>query len=86
MRRSSVPGAFRSAKHRAGMTKMGVAIPTLRHAYATPLLDAGVNPCLLPRDLGPPQRATTRLALQLTHTGHEDASERLPTRMHGFLP
>jgi len=31
MRRTSVQGAFRTAKHRAGITKMGVAIPTLRH-------------------------------------------------------
>src|SRR5712691_11259416 len=33
MRRTSVQGAFRTATHRAGMTKMGVAIPTLRNAW-----------------------------------------------------
>jgi integrase len=32
MSRSSVQGAFRKAKHRAGITKLGVAIHTLRHA------------------------------------------------------
>ena len=32
MRRSSVQGAFRTAKHRAGITTMGVAIHTLRHS------------------------------------------------------
>jgi integrase/recombinase XerD len=32
MNRSSVQGAFRTAKHRAGITKMGVAIHTLRNA------------------------------------------------------
>src|SRR5919106_2473836 len=31
MSRSSVQGAFRTAKHRAGITKLGVAIHTLRH-------------------------------------------------------
>jgi len=31
MRRTSVQGAFRTAKQRAGITKMGVAIHTLRH-------------------------------------------------------
>jgi integrase/recombinase XerD len=33
MRRSSVQGAFRTAKPRAGITKTGVAIPTLRYAW-----------------------------------------------------
>jgi integrase len=47
MSRSSVQGAFRLATHRAGLTKMGVAIHTLRHAYATHLLEAGVNPRLI---------------------------------------
>ena len=36
MRRASVQGACRTAQHRAGSTKMGVAIHPLRHAYATP--------------------------------------------------
>src|SRR5207253_168506 len=31
MRRTSVQGAFRTAKQRAGISKMGVAIHTLRH-------------------------------------------------------
>src|SRR5688572_21559061 len=33
MRRSSVQGAFRKAKQRAEITKLGVAIHTLRHTY-----------------------------------------------------
>jgi site-specific recombinase XerD len=44
MRRTSVQGAFRTATHRAGITTMGVALQTLRHAYATHLLAAGVHP------------------------------------------
>src|SRR5438105_5409054 len=35
MRRTSVQGAFRTAKQRAGITKIRVAIHTLRHPYAT---------------------------------------------------
>jgi len=65
---------------------MGVAIPTLRHAYATPLLEAGVNPRLIPRDLGHTHLATTMRSLHRTHTGQEEAYERLNALMHGLLP
>src|SRR5438876_9488234 len=77
MSRSSVQGAFRTATHRAGLTKTGVAIPPLRHSSATHLLEAGVHPRLIQRSLGPTQLATTMVSLQLTHTGHEEASEHL---------
>lgn len=86
MSRSSVQGAFRTAKHRAGITKVGVAVHTLRHSYATHLLEAGVNPRLIQRYLGPTQLETTLLSLHLTHKGHEDAYERLNALMHGLLP
>jgi site-specific recombinase XerD len=86
MRRSSVQGAFRTAKYRAGMTKLGVALHTLRHAYATHRLEAGVNPRLIQRYLGHTQLATTMLYLHLTHKGHEEAYERLNALMHGLLP
>jgi len=86
MRRSSVQGACRKAKHRAGITKMGVAIHTLRHSYATHLLEAGVNPRLIQRYLGHTQLETTMLYLHLTHKGQEEAYERLHARMHGLLP
>jgi len=66
MSRTSVQGAFRTAKHRAGMTTMGGAMPTLRHAYATPLLEAGVNPRLIQRSLGHPQLETTMVYLVVT--------------------
>ena len=86
MRRTSVQGAFRKATHRAGITTTGVAIHTRRHAYATHLLEAGVHPRLIQRDLGHTQLETTMLALPLTHKGHEDAYERLNALMPGLLP
>jgi integrase/recombinase XerD len=86
MSRTSVQGAFRKAKHRAGITKTGVAVHTLRHSYATHLLEAGVNPRLIQRYLGHIQLATTMVSLHLTHKGHEDAYERLNALMHGLLP
>jgi site-specific recombinase XerD len=86
MRRTSVQGAFRKAKQRAGITKTGVAIHTLRHSYATHLLEAGVNPRLIQRYLGHTQLETTMVYLHLTHKGHEDAYERLNALMQGLLP
>ena len=86
MRRTSVQGAFRKAKQRAGITKTGVAIHTLRHSYATHLLEAGVNPRLIQRYLGHTQLETTMVYLHLTHKGHDDAYERLNSLMQGLLP
>jgi integrase/recombinase XerD len=86
LRRPSVQGALRTAKHRAGITTMGVALPTLRHAYATHLLAAGVHPRLIQRSLGHTQLETTMVSFHLTHTGHEDAYARLHSLMHGLLP
>ena len=86
MSRASVQGAFRKAKGRAGINKTGVAIHTLRHAYATHLLEAGVNPRLIQRYLGHAQLETTMVSLPLTHTGHEDAYTRLNCLMRGLLP
>jgi site-specific recombinase XerD len=68
------------------MTTMGVAIHTLRHAYATHLLEAGVNPRLIQRYLGHTQLETTMVYVHLTHKGHEEAYERLNSLMHGLLP
>src|SRR5712691_3101478 len=86
MSRSSVQGAFRTATQRAGMTKTGVAIHTLRHSYATHLLEAGVHPRLIQRYLGHTQLETTMVYLHLTHKGHEEAYERLNALMHGLRP
>jgi integrase len=86
MRRSSVQGACRIATHRAGITNTGVALHTLRHAYAPHLREAGVHPRLIQRSLGPTQLATTMRSLHLPHTGQEEASARLHTLRHGLLP
>ena len=86
MRRTSVQGACRTATHRAGITTTGVAIPPLRHSYATPLLEAGVHPRLMPRSLGHPHLDTTMVSFHLTHTGQEEAYERLNALMHRLRP
>jgi integrase len=81
-----IPPKPRKAKQRTGIAKMGVAIYTLRHSYATHRLEAGVNPRLMQRYLGHTQLETTMLYLHLTCKGQEEAYERLNTLMQDLLP
>jgi site-specific recombinase XerD len=70
---SSVQGAFRAARREAGIVKRAVSIHTLRHSYATHLLEAGVNLRLIQQNLGHSSLETTMVYLHLTAKGHEDA-------------
>jgi integrase/recombinase XerD len=69
----SVQGAFREAKTAAAVRKRRVSIHTLRHSYATHLLEAGVNIRAIQRYLGHSQLETTMVYLHLTNKGQEDA-------------
>lgn len=73
MDRSSVQGAFRAAKREAGIAKRGVCVHTLRHCYATHLLEAGVNLRVIQAHMGHTSLETTMVYLHLTRKGHEDA-------------
>lgn len=84
MSRSSVQGACRKATQRAGIIKRDVGVHTLRHSYATHLLEAGVNLRAIQRDMGHAPLETTMLYLHLTQKGHEDASPRIDTLLRGF--
>lgn len=84
MAKSSVQGAFRRAKWDAGIVKKGVAVHTLRHCYATHLLEAGVNLRVIQRYLGHAQLETTMLYLHLTQKGHEDACQLINHVMEGL--
>jgi integrase/recombinase XerD len=81
MSRSSVQGALRKAKQRAGITKRDVSIHTLRHSYATHLLEAGVNLRLIQRSMGHSDLETTMVYLHLTQKGQEDAYARIDSLM-----
>jgi integrase/recombinase XerD len=78
---SSVQGAFRAAKQQAGITKRAVSVHTLRHCYATHLLEAGVNLRVIQKNLGHSSLETTMVYLHLTNTGQKEAYARIDALM-----
>ena len=73
MNRSSVQGAFLRARKAAGVTRPRVSVHTLRHSYATHLLEAGLNIRFIQRALGHRSLETTVKYLHLTRKGQDDA-------------
>ena len=78
-----VQGGFRRAKVAAGIQKRGVSVHTLRHSYATHLLEAGVNLRIIQKNLGHSNIETTMLYLHLTNKGMEDAYQIINSVMQG---
>ena len=70
----SVQGAMRRVVKELGFRK-SVRIHTLRHSYATHLLEAGVNLRLIQQYLGHSCLQTTMVYLHLTSSGQEGARE-----------
>ena len=79
-----VQGTFRRAKLAAGITKRRVTTHTLRHSYATHLLEAGTNPRLIQRYMGHSQLETTMVYFHFTQKGTEDAYKIINNTMKGF--
>ncbi len=75
-----VQGAFRRAKMDAGIRKRA-SIHTLRHSYATHLLEAGVNLKVIQKHLGHSNIETTMVYLHLTNVGMEDAYRTIDSLM-----
>lgn len=71
---SSVQGALKNAVREAGLRKKDVSVHTLRHSYATHLLEEGVNIRVIQRYLGHSNLETTMVYLHLTQKGQEDAA------------
>ena len=72
MARSSVHGAIKRVVRRLGIKKK-VTIHTLRHSYATHLLEAGINLRLIQQYLGHGSLQATMIYLHLTSLGQEQA-------------
>lgn len=81
---TTVQAAFRQATRAAGIQKRGVSIHTLRHSYATHLLESGVNLRAIQRYLGHSQLDTTMIYLHLTNKGQEDALKLINQIMVGL--
>jgi integrase/recombinase XerD len=81
---STVQRALRDAVHAAGIQKRDVSIHTLRHSYATHLLEAGVNLRVIQRYMGHSSLETTMIYLHLTTKGQDDAFKLIDQIMVGF--
>ena len=84
MATSSVQGAMKAAREEAGIIKRGVSVHTLRHSYATHLLETGVNLRVIQQYLGHSCLETTMVYLHLTTQGQEDAVARINKLMDGL--
>lgn len=74
MSKCSIHGGMRRQLKRAGITKSHVSVHTLRHSYATHLLEAGVPLTVLQRLLGHKKIETTLRYIHLSREAQVDSA------------
>ncbi len=80
---TSVQGALRRVMSQLPKIQKHVTMHTLRHSYATHLLEAGVNIRLVQQYLGHSSLVTTMIYLHVTDLGNDDAAGRINRLMGG---
>ncbi len=84
MAQGSVQGALRKVLLQLPKIKKHATIHTLRHSYATHLLEAGVNIRIVQQYLGHASLVNTMIYLHVTDLGNDDASGRINRLMGGI--
>ncbi len=84
MDRGAMQTAMKAAVKECGIHKK-VSIHSLRHSYATHLLEAGINLRLIQEYLGHSSSVTTERYTRLTKISQENAGEILNSIMNRYL-
>jgi site-specific recombinase XerD len=81
----SIQGAFQAALQECGILKPAT-VHTLRHSYATHLLEAGVDLRVIQAYLGHSSPTTTAIYTQLTQKTNDSAAETIEQVIGGIAP
>lgn len=82
--RNTIQNGINIALKKTSINKRRVSTHTLRHSYATHLLEAGVNLRTIQKYMGHKHLESTMIYLHLTNTGHEQAVKIINKIMRGF--
>jgi len=85
MATSSVEGALRRLRKELPQIKKHFILHTLRHSYATHLIEAGVGVRIVQQYLGHASLTTTMIYLHVTDLGNNDATGRINRLIGGLI-